>query len=193
MKAYRSDPQLHHIDNFVCDQFGIDEREEIIRLSREAFFSLPVGRLSLFRGARRVLRTLRRMGVRVFVVSYGIPAIQRAKAAALGLDREPAVERLFFADREKITTKDSAFQEILELTRARPGHVLVVGDRCSGEIRAGNRLGMHTVRILGGEFGKLGPASREEEPDFQIKKLTEVLDLPFRFGGNFHCEMRSAG
>jgi FMN phosphatase YigB (HAD superfamily) len=183
MKAYAIDPQLAHIDRFVCEHLGVPDRlPEFSRIAREAFFSCPVGKLTLFRGSRRVLRELHRRGVRVFVVSYGNPDIQRAKAEALGLHREPAVERMFFADRDKIVTKDKAFEEILKLTGARASEVLVVGDRCSGEIRAGNLLGMHTVRLLGGEFAKLGPKGREEKPDFQITKIDEVLELPFRFG-----------
>ncbi len=182
MKAFARDPQLAHIDAYVCDHFGLIEREEIIRCSREGFFSAPVGKLTLFRGSRKVLRELHGRGVRVFVVSYGNPETQRAKAESLGLDREPAIERIFYADRDKIVTKDTAFAEILRLTGGRPGQALVVGDRCSGEIRAGNLLGMHTVRILGGEFAKLGSKSREERPEFEITKIQEVLELPFRFG-----------
>ena len=184
MKAFARDPQLAHIDGYVCDHYRVADREEITRLSREAFFSAPVGKLTLFRGSRKVLRELHRRKVRVFVVSYGQPETQRAKVAALGLDREPAIERVFYADRDKIVTKDTAFAEILKLTAVDPREVLVVGDRCSGEIRAGNLLGMHTARILGGEFARLGPKGREERPDFQIREIEEVLALPFRFGDN---------
>ena len=183
IKAFREDPQLAHVDKAVCDRYGANDREKVTRISREAFFSLPVGKLTLFRGARRVLRELHRRGVRIFVVSYGIPQIQKAKVAALGLDREPAIERVFYADRDKIVTKDKAFQHILKLTGAGPKSVLVIGDRYSGEIRAGNSLGLHTVHIQGGEFAALGPKGREERPDFEIKKIDEVLSLPFRFGG----------
>ena len=183
MKAFAIDPQLAHVDRYVCEQAGVVDRlAEMSHAAREAFFSCPVGKLTLFRGSRRVLRELHRRGVRVFVVSYGDPDTQRAKAEALGLHREPAIERIFFADRQKIVTKDKAFEQILTITGAKPGEVLVVGDRCSGEIRAGNLLGMHTVRLLGGEFAKLAPKGREERPQFDIKRIDEVLDLPFQFG-----------
>ncbi len=182
MKAFRIDPQLKHVDRFVCEQLGVKDFAKMSGLAREAFFSCPVGKLTLFRGARRVLRELHGRGVRVFVVSYGNPDVQRAKAAALGLEREPAIERIFYADRDKIVTKDKAFAEIMAITGTAPENVLVVGDRCSGEIRAGNLLGMHTVRLLGGEFAKLDPQDREERPDFQINRITEVFDLPFHFG-----------
>lgn len=185
MKAFAIDPQLAHVDRFVCEHLDIVDRlPELSHAAREAFFSCPVGKLTLFRGSRRVLRELHRRGVRVFVVSYGNPDIQRAKAEALGLQREPAVERIFFADRQKIVTKDKAFEQILRITGANPREVLVVGDRCSGEIRAGNLLGMHTVRLLGGEFARLAPKGREERPGFEISRVGEVLELPFQFGAH---------
>jgi len=183
MKAFAKDPTLAHIDGAVCDHYHVRNRDAVNRISREAFFSLPVVALTLIKDSRKVLRELKRLGVRVFIVSYGIPGIQRAKVAALGLDREPAIERVFFADRDKIVTKDTAFAEILKLTAADPKNVLVVGDRYSGEIRAGNSLGMHTVHIEGGEFAKLRPSGPEEKPRFEISKIDQVLELPFEFGG----------
>ena len=182
MKAYETNPTLAHIDSVVCERYRVPNREEVSRTAREAFFTCPVGKLTLFRGTRKVLRELHRRGVRNFIVSYGSPDIQKAKVASLGLDREPAVERAFYADRAKIVTKDTAFTEILKLTRAEPKNVLVVGDRYSGEIRAGNALGLHTAHVAGGEFSKLEPASREEKPEFEIEKIDDVLSLPFRFG-----------
>ncbi len=183
MRAFAIDPQLAHVDRYVCEHLGVVDRlAEMSHAAREAFFSCPVGKLTLFRGSRRVLRELHRRGVRVFVVSYGDPDTQRAKAEALGLHHEPAIEHIFYADRQKIVTKDKAFEEILGITGATPCEVLVVGDRCSGEIRAGNLLSMHTVRILGGEFARLAPQGREERPEFEIRKIDEVLTLPFRFG-----------
>ena len=182
MKAYRTNPTLAHIDGAVCEHYGVEDREEVARIAREAFFTTPVGKLRLFRGSRKVLRELHRRGVRNFIVSYGTPAIQKAKVASLGLDREPSVERAFFADREKIVTKDTAFAEILKITGAEPRNVLVVGDRYSGEIRAGNLLGLHTAHLAGGEFARLKPVGREEKPEFEIRNIVDVLKLPFRFG-----------
>ena len=183
MKAFAIDPQLAHVDRFVCEHLGVlDRLPELSHAAREAFFSCPVGKLTLFRGSRKVLRELHRRGVRIFVVSYGDPGTQRAKAEALGLHREPAIERIFFADRGKILTKDKAFEQIAALTGVTPREVLVVGDRYSGEIRAGNLLGMHTAHLAGGEFARLKPQGREERPEFEITKIDEVLELPFRFG-----------
>jgi len=184
MKAYEEDPQLAHIDQRVCELFKVpaDARQKLVRVSRLAFFTLPVEKLTLFPGTLPVLRGLKEHGVKIFVVSFGDPDTQRAKVAALGLDREPAIDHVFYADISKLMTKEAFFRSILRNAERDPGRVLVVGDRPSSEIRAGKSLGMHTARLRGGEFAGLKVQGPEEQADFEISKIDAVLKLPFEFG-----------
>jgi len=186
MKAYEVDPQLTHIDGHVLDHFGVrvEAREKLVRASRHAFFTLPVDKLTLFPGTLAVLRGLKQRGVRIFVVSFGDPQIQHDKVAALGLDREPSVDRVFYADTAHLLTKEAIFGSILRLAEPDPRRVLVVGDRPSSEIRAGKSLGMHTARLRGGEFARLKAQGPDEQADFEISKIDAVLKLPFEFGQN---------
>lgn len=182
MRAFRHDPMLRHIDPAVCRQFGAKDPERITRIARDAYFNCPVGKLSLFPGTRPLLRFLHSRGVKVFIVSFGEPKIQKAKVRALGLDKEPAIDKIFYADRDKLLTKEAAFQIIQQELNLPASQVLIVGDRPMREIRAGNELGMHTVRIRHGEFAAQEPRGREEEPDYEVKNIAGVKGLPFRWG-----------
>ena len=182
MRAFRKDPMLRHIDAEVTRHFGADNPEEISRIAREAYFNCPVGKLSLFPGSLPLLRFLAKRGVRNFIVSFGEPKTQRAKVKALGLDREPSVEKIYFADRNNVLTKEAAFRKIQKRTRLTVSEILVVGDRPAREIRAGKELGMHTVRLRHGEFKAQMPIGPEEEPDYEIRKISEVRKLPYRWG-----------
>jgi FMN phosphatase YigB (HAD superfamily) len=186
MQAFENDPQLKHIDEQVVEHFGAPaaEREKLVRAARHAFFTLPVDKLTLFPGTLPVLRALKAQGVRIFVVSFGDPETQRAKVAALGLDREPSIDRVFCADMGNVITKEAFFRSILRNAVNDPRRVLVVGDRPSSEIRAGKSLGMHTVRVRGGEFARLQAQGPEEQADFEISKIDAVLKLPFQFGAD---------
>ena len=186
MRACKDDPQLTHIDERVCERFGVPagEREKLVRAARLAFFTLPVGKLTLFPGTLKVLRGLKDRGVRIFVVSFGDPETQRAKVAALGLDREPSIDHVFYADTGDLITKEAFFRSILRNAERDPKRVLVVGDRPSSEIRAGKALGMHTVRLRGGEFARLKAEGQEERADLEISKIDAVLKLPFEFGSS---------
>lgn len=182
MQAFKRDPRLDSIDRAVCRRFGVPFTQELHQIARQAYFGTPVGRLRLFPGARLMLRTLRRRGVRNFIVSYGEPSIQRAKVRALGLGKERAIERMFFADTNKIVTKGHLFRTLLRTLEGDASHFLVVGDRPSNEIRAGKRLGMHTTRLRHGEFAGLEPVNGEEKAEFEIRRITAVLQLPLQFG-----------
>ncbi|HJX83766.1 MAG TPA: HAD family hydrolase [Candidatus Angelobacter sp.] len=183
MRAFHKDPMLLHIDAEVCRQFHADNPEKITAAARDAYFHCPVGKLTLFPGTRPLLRLLKKGGVRTFIVSFGEPTIQRAKVKALGLDKESAVESVFYADRDQLLTKEAAFRKIQKTTRLPADQILVVGDRPMSEIRAGKELGMHTVRIHRGEFVSQLPAGPQEKPDYVVKSIAEVRKLPFQWSG----------
>jgi FMN phosphatase YigB (HAD superfamily) len=193
MRAFRHDPMLRHIDPTVCRQFHAVDVQAISRIAHDAYFNCPVGKLTLFRGTKPLLRFLHSRGVKVFIVSFGEPAIQKAKVKSLGLDTEPAIDRIFYADRDKLLTKEAAFQIIQQELQVATGEVLIVGDRPMREIRAGKELGMHTVRIRHGEFAAQEPRDPMEEPDYEVKNISEVRGLPFLWGPENNPPRRHGG
>jgi hypothetical protein len=100
----------------------------------------------------------------------------------MGLDREPSVEKVFYADRANVLTKEAAFRQIQRQLGLPAGQMLIVGDRPSREIRAGKQLGMRTVRVHRGEFKSQMPASPEEAPDHVIQNISQLKKLPFAWG-----------
>jgi putative hydrolase of the HAD superfamily len=182
MKAFRQDPMLRHIDPEVCRRFGAQEIERISRAAHDAYFNCPVGKLTLFRGTMPLLHFLHSRGARVFVVTFGEPAIQKTKVKALGLEGSPAIDKIFYADRDKLLTKEAAFQIIQQELGLPADQVLIVGDRAMSEIRAGNELGMHTVRIRRGEFAAQDPLDKIEVADYEVKNISDVKRLGFAWG-----------
>jgi FMN phosphatase YigB (HAD superfamily) len=182
MRAFRQDPMLRYIDAEVASHFKAKDPEALSSIAREAYFNCPVGKLTLFPGSLSLLRFLAKRGVTNFIVSFGEPKIQRAKVKSLGLDREPSVEKIYYADRGNVLTKEAAFAKIQKKTRLKSSQILIVGDRPMREIRAGKALGMHTVRLRHGEFKDQLPSGAEEEPDYVIANIADVRKLPFAWG-----------
>ncbi len=193
MRAFRQDPMLHHIDAEVCRHFNAGNPEAISRAARDAYFTCPVGQLTLFRGTKPLLRYLHSFGVKVFVVSFGEPEIQKAKVRALGLANEHSIDKIFYADRDKLLTKEAAFQIIQQELDLPADQVLIVGDRPMREIRAGKELRMHTVRIRHGEFAAQEPRGPEEQPDYEVRNISDVRGLPFFWGEGEHSPRRYGG
>jgi putative hydrolase of the HAD superfamily len=179
MKAFRTDPILKHIDDEVCRRFQADDPARLSQIARDAYFNCPVGKLTLFPGTLPFLRLLHNRGVKVFVVTFGEPRTQKAKVKSLGLVGHKAIDKIFYADRDKLMTKEAAFQIIQQEIDLPASQMLIVGDRPSSEIRAGNDLGMHTVRIRRGEFASQDPEGRKETSDYVVGNIAEVRKLPF--------------
>ena len=184
MRAFRRDPMLRYIDPEVAHYFGAENPDAVIAAAREAYFTCPVRKLRLFPGSLPLLRFLAACSVKNFIVSFGEPAIQRQKVAALGLDRESSITEILYADRTNVLTKEGAFRQIQQQLKLPAAQILVVGDRPAREIRAGRELSMRTVRIHRGEFRSQMPVGPEEEPDFVVKDISEVKKLPFRWGAD---------
>ncbi|HEY2390330.1 MAG TPA: HAD family hydrolase [Candidatus Angelobacter sp.] len=182
MRAFRQDPILRYIDGEVARHFNATDQEALSTVAREAYFNCPVNKLTLFPGSLPLLRFLAKQGVRNFIVSFGEPKIQQAKVKSLGLDHEPSVEKIYYADRGNVLTKEEAFRQIQKKTRLHTNQILIVGDRPMREIRAGKALGMRTVRLRHGEFKNQQPIGPEEEPDYVIKKIGDVRKLPYTWG-----------
>jgi FMN phosphatase YigB (HAD superfamily) len=184
MRAFRRDPMLRHIDAEVCRRFHGGDPEAISHAAREAYFNCPVGKLTLFPGTLPLLRHLNARGVRSFIVSFGEPKTQHAKIQSLGLNDHPHIARILYADRDKLLTKEAAFRQIQQEAAIPAKQMLVVGDRPMSEIRAGNELGMHTVRIRRGEFVAQEPQGPGEEPDHVVRSISEVRGLAFTWGAS---------
>lgn len=182
MKAFQDDPMLRHIDAVVTARYGGGDPEAISEAARNAYFNCPVGKLTLFAGTLPLLRFLHARGIKCFVVSFGEPRIQKAKVRSLGLDRTSTIERIFYADRQNLLTKEAAFRQIQKELGLKSGEMLVVGDRAMSEIRAGNELGMHTVRLRRGEFAAQEPQGKIEQADYTVKNVSDVKKLPYGWG-----------
>lgn len=181
LRAFHTDPMLRHIDAAVIGHFGASDPEAVSRAAHDAYFNCPVGKLTLFRGTLPLLHHLKKGGVRIFITTFGDVDTQHAKVVSLGLDRQPAIEKIYYADRAKRVTKESAFRQIQAETGFPANQILVVGDRPMSEIRAAKALGMHTVRIRRGEFASQGPADGSERADHEIKQISQIKKLPFTF------------
>lgn len=75
---------------------------------------------------------------------------------------------------QKIRFVDEKNEETFKALIGDSKNVLVVGDSIRDEIKIGNKLGLITIRLKNGKFANEMPASLEEEPMFNISKITEL-------------------
>lgn len=184
IKLFRQERFLNTLDTRLCAALGLRGRaaRRLAKIGRDAYFSYPVRNLRLFPDTLPTLRRLHRSGVRIHIVTAGYLHIQRAKTRMLGLDCSPCVEKIFYTGLTRGRGKKGKLRHVLRTERD-PRRVLVVGDRPDSEIRVARELGMWAVRRLGGEFARFKSGTPMEHPHFTIRHVSQLLRLPFEFGG----------
>jgi FMN phosphatase YigB (HAD superfamily) len=129
--------------------------------------------LTLVPGAEAFLK---QYGAESVLLSAGVKEYQLKKLELLGITH-------YFRDIVIVLLpeeKAAALQKIVEKQKVLPGSVILIGDRIDQEIRAGNRMGMKTVRmhLPEGKYARLVPEGPEETPAYAVRDFTELMELP---------------
>lgn len=125
---------------------------------------------ALFSGVKELLRSLRQIGLKLGLLSYG------------GYEKEKLLRDIGlipFFDWYKITPEKTLyeFSLFMKSLRLEPAEVLVVGDLLTEEIRLGNELGAKTVWINRGSGGGNLSSSSDVNYNYTIKQISELLPI----------------
>jgi len=69
------------------------------------------------------------------------------------------------------------FRLALEQAQCEPHQVMMIGDRIDNDIRPAKLLGWKTIRLLQGFARVQKPRNLEEEPDFTVSNLGEIIAI----------------
>lgn len=125
------------------------------------------------------LRSLRRSGYRLGIVTDGAASIQQRKIKALNLKHE--VDAIIFTDelgRENWKPSVVPFRIILDLLNVCPGDAIYIGDNPHRDFKAPNELGMLSVhidkywRLRGGQW-----KGQQVDARCSIKQMSDVISI----------------
>ncbi|MDD5162607.1 MAG: uridine diphosphate-N-acetylglucosamine-binding protein YvcK [Candidatus ainarchaeum sp.] len=156
----------------VCNAFSLQSQQDCVNSALHAYNSDEVEQISLFREAVPLFEKLKAQKIRLVIVSSGLYSRQMKKIQLLGLEKY--MDLILIHDIEKEGSKDALFEQVLKQFSLKPEEAISIGDRIHSEIRVGNKLGMTTIQFLHGRYQKILPKNLMEEPDFKIKKLSEI-------------------
>lgn len=173
--AYRKNPRKDPYEHLV-QKFGLRENAiatDVCEKGRVAFQSRKVeSDIVLFPGVQRTLSELK-IKYLLFLVTSGDPATQKQKVQLLKI--KDFFTHIFYVDSLKKQKKSTAFLEIMDHTSISADQVVCVGDRIDREIAEGKQVGFTTVLLERDHNQNFEPAQPSENPDFRIKKLSELI------------------
>jgi len=134
-------------------------------------------RLSLYSEVRTVLSTLRKQGYKLGLITDGNVEVQRNKVEALKI--KDFFDCIIFSDEygiEKQKPNPFPYQKALKELKASARETIYVGDNPYKDFVSAKRLGIHTVRIMRGQYKNV-TLNKEFEAEYQIINLGELIDI----------------
>ncbi len=69
------------------------------------------------------------------------------------------------------------FKLAMQRSGCKPEHAVMVGDRIDNDVTPAKSLGWKTIRVKQGLFQAQVPMNAEQVPDFEIRRLGDVLEI----------------
>jgi len=119
---------------------------------------------------------LKNLGYKIGVITDGLAIKQWEKLIRLGLqDLFDTVVISEEAGAEKPDQK--LFQKACSDIGVEPKDCMYIGDRLDTDIIGANRANMVSVRLLRGKYKDQKPSGLQDRPNYEIKRLGEVLEI----------------
>ncbi len=134
--------------------------------------TLEVDGAVLFPDTMDSINELKRLGYKLFLVTFGKRKMQKKKINTLGLER--AFDEIVITENPQ--GKEKCFREIITKYGLEPEQVLCVGDKIKDEIEVGRKLGMSTALMKHGRHYHFYKSEiSDEEPYLHITKISDLL------------------
>ncbi|MBS3764771.1 MAG: HAD family hydrolase [Planctomycetes bacterium] len=154
--------------------YGVKKKGLALELSSHYSHARRLGMRGFIRPkAIRVLKTLRRKGHTVGLITDGTPAQQRNILNALGLNA--LLDFVVIGEIEGFNKPDPRlFERAMEISEVEPENALHVGDSLITDVLGATRAGMAVAWLHGGE--KKIPDGLPD-PDYAIQEMSELLGI----------------
>lgn len=170
--------ELDIIDLFdaALRSMGLSVAPEVSRQIVEAEHRAVLSHLTVSRNHLDTLRTLREHGVKTGLVSnaHFLPELMREDIERLGI-AEHNDDAVFSAEVGVRKPHPAIFMKVLDALDVAPRDAFFVGDRIADDVHGAQRLGM--TGVLTQEFRAEDPAEHEQQPDYVVQRLPEVLAI----------------
>jgi len=155
----------------IADLYNLPE--EFCKEVTNTINTLEVEGAILFPDTMDSINELKRIGYKLFLVTFGNREMQEKKINILGL--ESTFDETIITENPQ--GKENCFKEILSKYGLEPEQVLCVGDKIKDEIEVGKRLGMSTALMKHGRHYHFYKSEiNEEEPYLHITKVSDLLE-----------------
>ncbi|TMW56543.1 hypothetical protein Poli38472_006553 [Pythium oligandrum] len=161
------------VDSLIAQQrLSYDAAERVTHAYYESQIN-EARTIKPFERARATLEKLRDAGYRMGLVCVGKDNVQMERLRTIGL-QDFFTEIVFVPSNPSVNRLSQAMKEIGRRLMLQPSSILFVGRKVFYEIKAANKVGLVTVRMLHGKYGSVMPIEELEQPDYQIGSIDQL-------------------
>ena len=159
----------------LVQKFGCKgEASAVKSAGHQAFFAREVLEdLVPISGVPQMLQTLGGKYA-LYMVTSGSRPTQLAKLQRLGISQY--FTKIFIVEPARGEKKSNAFAEILRQHAWPASGFLSIGNRVDTDIAEAKSVGMRTCWVRQGEYAHMLPGTPNEEPDFVIEKILDLVE-----------------
>ncbi len=165
----------HHFDDLL-KKYGYESNPRIIAAGIVAYHTTKAAYLVPFPDTVPTILSLRDRGYKLGVITEGRSVKQWEKLIRLGLQH--FFHTVVISEEIKRQKPDEEiFRTAAKRAGCHPEEAVMVGDRLDKDIIGAKKAGMVTVQIMKGKYCEHKPESKDEEPDYVIPTLKELLKI----------------
>lgn len=176
-ELYRTNPRCKFWDE-ITEKFGVTgekNNSEVSLIGDTAFHKRNVAeKIYLFKGAEKMLEEMQHTFT-LHLVTSGNLDTQNQKIKQL--DIQDFFKDIYCVDPMKGQSKSDAFKKIFKCADNDLKDFLCIGNRLDQEINMGKTVGFDTCYVRHGEYIHMKPSCKEEEPDYTIENITELIHI----------------
>ncbi len=161
--------------NELLKESGHDNNPHIIAAGLVAYHNTKLTYLVPFRDTVPTLLSLRDRNYKLGAITNGLAVKQWEKLIRLGVQH--VFDVVIISEETGLEKPDSEiFRLALKKMGCKPREAAMLGDRIDRDIAGANKAGMLTIQLLKGRRKNL-PKKPEEEPDYIVSDLRDILDI----------------
>jgi len=172
VKRYGSNFNKHY-DMLVGNR---KDKHKVVAAGIVAYHNTKRVHLKPYDDTLPTLTRLKSSGYKIGVITDGLSVKQWEKLVRLGL--QDMFDIVLVSEEAGVEKPDPLiFEKACEELEVLCEDCIYVGDRLDTDILGANKAGMTSVRLLRGKYKDLKPQGLQERPDFEIKRMEELLEI----------------
>lgn len=173
VRKYGSNYGFHY--DRLLESFGIKPNPRIISAGLVAYANAKAAYIVPYPETVPTLIRLAGMGLKLGIISEGVPVKQWEKLIRLGLQH--FFDVVVVLDGRPHGKTPELFLKACSKINCPPSNCMMVGDRIDRDIAGAKKAGLVTVQVATRKYGKIKPKSQLEKPDHVVKKLGDVVGV----------------